>query len=597
MEKSIWDDPIFKPYFAAYQGKAKKPQVSLTGMGPGGTVDPNKPVDMINTTDGPKMLHEGELRITLPDGRFAVVPAKDVGPAALQQIQGQAQVGGYAAGKPLDQVTIDPKKAPLIAPIVSQPFSQAPAPGGTTTDSAGTTIMPILQAPTVKAAPSPATSAPQAPPSGQFNPQDVISSYAQGNGPYIQAITNQTLQNQGAAAAAGTAALGQKEAMAGMSPEATATAEAVRQRDVESQLGKTSADLATQAESTQLGAATTLQQIKTQQEQTQYDRNMALVNTQLNAGDYTNAAETLKTLYPTSKIDFSSLITAKNQAQVASAVSTLANYASTPGMTFDEAYNLMDKTGALAGTNLSKTDAQKMFQADQIQSDPIASLFANVSDSSIKSIIGEAAGSLSETDIPEIRHELGMLALTGGFSPQTGIDASKLTAAKYPKLYQAFGETATGEAAGYSFDPKTGRSGDKFTFKDAASGKTITKTLDQVQNNQDFATLAGVPYKPFTPDAGTWSTDNSMGMFDEAGRIWKTSAGTKQTTQTLSPGERITLGSDFTVQNSSVNVPAGNYVVNTDKTITAVGGDNDGKTYVITKNKQKSTPATLVRRR
>ena len=613
-----WEDPVLQPFFKSANTPSMKTEYTVSGAD--GKIQPNKPIDAIQTNQGLRMIHEGELKVSSPDGRFAVVPAKQIGQPALQQLEQQAKVPGFAQGvnagitgilngigtlnAPANATVNAAKTASKPAPVISQntptdyhtlnipTLTPAPENQGITYPTTNVTTAGGTQ-------PKPAPVAPTPGVADQTLGTDIIRNYATGQGPYIQAITNNMMQRQGAAATAATAALKQQEAMGGMSAEQIASAQNIRQRDVGEQQSALEAQLAQTAESTQLGAAGQLQQIGTQANETDYqrttaaealnyNRQMTLATTQLNSGDYADAASTLNKLYPGSKIDFSSLVTDKNAAKVASAVSAIANYSSMPGMTADNAYAIMQKTGQLDGSNLSESDFRTMFAANQIQSDPIASIFANISDNSISSIIGETGGLIANTpeNKAEIKRELGMLALTGGFSAQTGIDASKLNAAKYPMLYLAFGETASGEAAGYTF---AGRTGDTFTFKDAASGKTITKNLTQVENSTDFATLAGVTPKTFTPDAGMTFTGgasgNTLGKFNESGLVW-TAEGQ---TQSLSAGQNITLGSNFTVQNGSNVIPAGNYITNEDKTIgektvktiTAVGGANDGQVYVI----------------
>jgi hypothetical protein len=79
---------------------AGRGSVSYTGTGEDGVLNPSKPVDMVQTDQGPKMIHEGEVRIVLPNGKMTVIPAKMLPQEALQAMEKQGSVGGYEAGTP-----------------------------------------------------------------------------------------------------------------------------------------------------------------------------------------------------------------------------------------------------------------------------------------------------------------------------------------------------------------------------------------------------------------------------------------------------------------------------------------------------------------
>lgn len=64
MPKAVWGDSV---------------NPDETGAGPDGIVQPNMPISMRQTTDGPPvMLHEGEATIQQPNGKTQVVPQKDL---------------------------------------------------------------------------------------------------------------------------------------------------------------------------------------------------------------------------------------------------------------------------------------------------------------------------------------------------------------------------------------------------------------------------------------------------------------------------------------------------------------------------------------
>jgi len=64
-----------------------------TGAGPDGVVQPEKPTNLVQTTKGPMMLHEGEATIQRPDGGVNVIPQDQ-----LQQMEKQKNIPGMQEG-------------------------------------------------------------------------------------------------------------------------------------------------------------------------------------------------------------------------------------------------------------------------------------------------------------------------------------------------------------------------------------------------------------------------------------------------------------------------------------------------------------------
>jgi hypothetical protein len=72
--------------------------VQYTGAGEDGVVQPTNPTDMVLTDEGPRMIHEGELKIVMPNGRMSVIPANMVPQTLLSQIEKSGNVPGYSSG-------------------------------------------------------------------------------------------------------------------------------------------------------------------------------------------------------------------------------------------------------------------------------------------------------------------------------------------------------------------------------------------------------------------------------------------------------------------------------------------------------------------
>ena len=70
----------------------------FTGYGEDGVLQPDKPTDMVETDQGPKMLHEGEMMLTSKDGRMTVIPANMLPQEVLAKFAESTGTQGYSAG-------------------------------------------------------------------------------------------------------------------------------------------------------------------------------------------------------------------------------------------------------------------------------------------------------------------------------------------------------------------------------------------------------------------------------------------------------------------------------------------------------------------
>jgi len=70
----------------------------FTGFGEDGQLQPGNPVEMVNTQNGQKLIHEGEVKIQYPDGTTTVIPAKDLPQDKLRKMQEKGMQGFQAGG-------------------------------------------------------------------------------------------------------------------------------------------------------------------------------------------------------------------------------------------------------------------------------------------------------------------------------------------------------------------------------------------------------------------------------------------------------------------------------------------------------------------
>lgn len=221
-----WEDPVFDFVF-------NQTQSSFTGYGEDGKLQPSNPVDMVQTNQGVKMLHEGEMRMTKPDGSMAVIPANRLPQDQLRQIEAVGKVGGYATGVTFtgSQINTNPvPKQPSVDPL---------------TETSDTAVKTGL---------------------------DTLTGYAQGKNPYQVSLANQTMTSAGASAAAANAARKMEMGQTGADKGTMNTANAVAARDTQSNLSKLSGQLALGSLSAQQSAASAAASAGQNQQQFQYNK-------------------------------------------------------------------------------------------------------------------------------------------------------------------------------------------------------------------------------------------------------------------------------------------------------------------------------------
>jgi hypothetical protein len=196
----------------------------FTGVGPDGKVNPQRqaPVGIMNTAQGSKMLHEGEVKMTTDDGRFAVIPSHVLPSTVLKMMEDQSKMGGFASGgtgQTLLGVNLNLPNIPnpsntvkktAVNPIIQDGGSPGtlspigtPPPNPTLANSGTSTqVEPLLQ-PIPMLSSSTGTSTTAGQPAGPQSDIDlstsIIRDYAKGK---PSAAANQAMQNQGASAAA-----------------------------------------------------------------------------------------------------------------------------------------------------------------------------------------------------------------------------------------------------------------------------------------------------------------------------------------------------------------------------------------------------------
>lgn len=179
--------------------------ITYTGNGGDGVVQPRKPVEMVQSTQGPVMLHEGEGKMQNPDGSITVVPQKQ-----LQQMEAITGMRGMADGG-----TYDP--ANQLQPIAN------PTPSSTNYFNQG---------------------------------MKAIADTAAGNSPAMKNMENAATQNFSGAALASSGAAKQSGAQAGYDMKAIANLEQRNARNLEGERSKLMNTIA----QTKQSAATTAQQ-------------------------------------------------------------------------------------------------------------------------------------------------------------------------------------------------------------------------------------------------------------------------------------------------------------------------------------------------
>ena len=134
-----------------------------TGTGNNNVLEPDKPVDVMSTDQGPRLLHEGEQKWQAPDGTMSIVPAGRTAMPQdkLQKMQNQG-VPGFAggatnvAGTTSPTTSTSPTSTPTqimsgasgtAAPVFDAPAATIPTPTQTTTQPTVTGTPPTTTTP------------------------------------------------------------------------------------------------------------------------------------------------------------------------------------------------------------------------------------------------------------------------------------------------------------------------------------------------------------------------------------------------------------------------------------------------------------------
>lgn len=202
-----WYDIVPKWVFGEKEETSQMQPIAYTGDGGDGMVQPRKPVEMVQSTQGPVMLHEGEGKMQNPDGSITVVPQKQ-----LQQMEAITGMRGMADGG-----TYDP--ANQLQPIAN------PTPSSTDYFNQG---------------------------------MKAIADTAAGNSPALKNMENTATQNFTGSALASSGAAKQSGAQAGYDMKAIANVEQRNARNLE---GERSTLMNTIAQTKQNAATTAQQQL------------------------------------------------------------------------------------------------------------------------------------------------------------------------------------------------------------------------------------------------------------------------------------------------------------------------------------------------
>ena len=219
------------------------PQEVDTGAGEDGIVQPNNPAGLVRTTQGMRLVHEGERMRSLPDGRTQVIPQ-----AQLRQMQAQG-MKGFALGGIFEPIKTTLSGIDTSAQAAADRLKAQMASASTATTSL---VPPIASANTTP----PALVSPES--QYRQSGMDFLKGLTIPDSDYYKGLWGRALNEQGGAAAAGTGALKQEAAQAGMSKEGIGTLSQMRQRDVEGNMSQLYGNLAGQAAGIATGAAQTL---------------------------------------------------------------------------------------------------------------------------------------------------------------------------------------------------------------------------------------------------------------------------------------------------------------------------------------------------
>lgn len=597
-----------EPYASIIGDVAKgKGAAVATGPGPDGKVNPQRqaPVGIMDTAQGSKMLHEGEIQMTTDDGRFAVIPSHVLPAHVLQMMEKQTKMGGFSSGgtgnvltepvvnltnKTFNNSNNTPNPIPTLSsgtlstnnPIIQNtpnPIQGTLAPtqqsGGTSSTLNIPSILPIGSTGT--------TATPSQPGAQQTTPQadintsmDIARQYASGK---PSPAANQAEQNQGAAAAAGAAALAQKGAMSGLTPQQQATEAAVYQRDTTNANAQLEGTLAAQAQTNQLNAAVTLNQEAVAQDNTNYSRQTDAANAAFNSGNIDQGVQILNELHPGLNLDATQLKATAAATQTSNNMATISTFASTYTGDPSDPSAVANLKTMLGTTTLTDSQISTLLQQDQ----------ANAAVPISNTVLQMEFPNMPNTPaaIAQLKSDIAQYGVSGGItygpngqitSLSTSMLQSMIKGDKNVFSWLGAGEQGaltSGTTSGVTAPNPTGlsyigydKTSNTYSFR-ALDGTITTQTPDELtvpgSIYTQLAAAAGV--KPFVTEPGMDEDVKAAETYAASGHFTFTAGGNlwmgKGSYGTVDNGQNVTLDQNATVEGTNAtqySIPAGNYV-------------------------------------
>jgi hypothetical protein len=211
-----WLDMIPSELYGEPQKKPSGTAIGFTGFGSDGKLQPSNPTNMVQTTQGPRLLHEGEATMQGPDGNIQVIPQDK-----LRSI-GRGMKGFETGG------TFTPADTNTTGLSTTQ----------TGTSGLGTP------------AKTPETDVQQG--------IGVLKSVASGQSPVTESLYNQATSSLGGAQTAAIGAAKQEAAQAGYSKEGIGSVAQTTMRNMEGERSKLFGSIASSTQSQMVGAANNL---------------------------------------------------------------------------------------------------------------------------------------------------------------------------------------------------------------------------------------------------------------------------------------------------------------------------------------------------
>lgn len=365
--------------------------VGFTGKGPDGIAQPDRRTPGMG--NGDYDAHEAEYIVDAnatsaigSDILDEVVEASKNGGLdhnKLREAIGQPSKPGYQTGglssKPkeaegIKRSALTPIKptvatpSPVAAPVTQQavgapplPKPMSPTPGGQQGEI--TNINPDIKIDPIAVGQQTGTQ------TDPTDPTNYMRDLMGGDNPYIDAIKKQAAQDIGGAGAAGTAAIKQEAAQAGMSAEQIASMGVTRQRDVEEQTGEVVGNIATAEAQMGVQAARDVFSQDMATDQFKYQQDMNQFSQQLAQGDYTGAAESFNKMHGTD-IDFSKAIDAENLSNFNNAQNGMTQSIGN-NVPFDDWLKTAQADGTFDKLNMTESDVKSMYENMRLQQNPI----------------------------------------------------------------------------------------------------------------------------------------------------------------------------------------------------------------------------------